>query len=101
MVTDEEFAKREAEVAALLREAGICVPPKDPSKSDAGRVDRIVEQALFEAVVRDTAEFAFRSFGETLSGVFSALSRSATPPPIKPPSAPNPPPNDWDESSGA
>jgi|GEM_PF-2270645 len=68
MITDEEL---EASVAELESLAGL--QPMEPPQSDDQRVERIVEMALYQAVMKDSVSFVFHSFTTALAGIGTGL----------------------------
>ncbi|MDA0812792.1 MAG: hypothetical protein O3C21_10435 [Verrucomicrobia bacterium] len=78
MISDLEFDSFDSEVDQLFRDAvaeanerGIAV-----NVPDEARVERIVEKAMHEAVIKDTATFFFRSFAAALAELLVAMLRA-------------------------
>ena len=65
MITDEEL---EASVAEIELLAGLGSEPMK-SPPDDSRVDRIVEMAMYQAVMKDSISFVFKGFATALSGM--------------------------------
>ncbi len=68
MISDEDYQNREEEIGQLFAQE----PRPDPA-DDVRRINRIVERALFENVVKDTTSFIFSSFGSALGGLTGAV----------------------------
>jgi len=68
MITDEELEASMIEVEEL---AGIEPPASLPPDSE--RIDRIVEKAMHEAVIKDTTSFVFLSFTTALAAIGTSL----------------------------
>ena len=93
MISDVEFESFDAEVGLLFREAevgkeraraefeaGITSPEHgQPDQPNEERVERIVAQAQHEAVIKDTADFFFRSFGPALVELLNAIIATLAP----------------------
>ncbi|MCB1095888.1 MAG: hypothetical protein R3F19_21320 [Verrucomicrobiales bacterium] len=80
MIDEREFDSFDSEVNQLFRDAFAeanerGVPVNVP---DEERVERIVEQARHEAVIKDTATFFFRSFAAALAELLVAMLRAFT-----------------------
>ena len=79
MISDLEFDSFDSEVDQLFRDAKAEAKERghDFDVPNEERVERIVEQARFEAAVKDTTTFLFRSFApaiaELMVGVLRAL----------------------------
>ncbi|MEM7387960.1 MAG: hypothetical protein AAF514_23745 [Verrucomicrobiota bacterium] len=74
-LTDKDLDLKEKELTGLLeelqteqREEEEVVLEKSPE-----RIDRIVNRAQFEGVMKDSASFLFESFGVTLTGLVRAF----------------------------
>ena len=78
MISDEDFEHDEKEIGELFARE---TPP--PGPADERRIDRIVERALFENVVKDTTSFLFTSFSSALGGLTGAMA-AALPKPSRP-----------------
>jgi len=72
-LTDEAFAKIEFQTQSIFEQAGWHVD----IVTDYERVDKIVEKAMIENVVRDTSTFLFLGFGAAIGGMSSAFFGSA------------------------
>lgn len=69
MITDEELEASLAEMEIL---AGI--EPEAPAPPEnTERVDRIVEKALYQAVMKDSISFVFHGFSTALAGISTGL----------------------------
>lgn len=74
--TDEQFFESENELLGIFgldqldrpREADTVITPANNE-----RIEKIVTEALHEAVVRDTTTFFFKTFGVGLSGLAGAV----------------------------
>lgn len=78
MISDLEFDTFDSEVDQLFREAkaeALELGAKE-GVPDEERIERIVEKAQHEAVIRDTTTFLFRSFAPALGELFGALLRA-------------------------
>ena len=69
MISDEEFDRTERELEELFGFRKVEFAPEVDSK----RIDRIVEKAMYEAVVKDTTSFVFNSFGSAIFGLAGAV----------------------------
>jgi hypothetical protein len=80
MINELEFDSFDSEVDQLFRDAVTeanerGVPVNVP---DEERVERILEKARHEAVIKDTATFFFRSFAAVLAELLVAVLRAFT-----------------------
>ena len=73
MISDLEFDSYDTEVDLLFREAKREESAAAPRVPDEERVERIIEQAKHEVVIKDTAEFIFRSFGPVIVELLTAV----------------------------
>ena len=74
--TDEEFFDSEHELLDIFGLDELGAPRVDDTfvtAANSERIEKIVIEALHEAVVRDTATFFFKTFGVGLSGFASAV----------------------------
>jgi len=75
-ITDEDFFDSENDLLAIFGlEAAEQPRPQDVelTAEHETRIDNIVEEALHEAVVKDTTAFFFKTFGVGLSGLAHAM----------------------------
>lgn len=77
MITDPELQATEEEVDRLFEE-GAVEPFCGPCEQ---RIERIMEKALFEVVVKDTTGFLFTALGAGLGELAGAMFRSLDGPP--------------------
>ena len=73
-INEEAFAKIEFQTDSVFRRAGWHVE----LVTDYERIDKIVDRAMVENVIRDTSTFIFKGFGAALTGMSSAFFGSAT-----------------------
>ena len=81
MISDLEFESFDAEVDQLFRDANAeSIERGDPVVlPDEERVERIVEKARHEAVIKDSTTFFFRSFTAAIAELLVALLRTFLP----------------------
>ena len=72
-VSNEIFAKIELQTEHIFRTAGW----NAELVTNYERIDKIVDRALLEHVMRDTSTFVFKGFGAALSGLSAAFFGSA------------------------
>ncbi len=78
MISNAQFEKQDAEILAIFARTsstGAAAPSSAPHAGDAGdsaRIERIVEKARYEAVVKDSASFLFRTLGVGVGGLAKA-----------------------------
>lgn len=72
-VNSEIFANIEIQTEHIFRSAGW----NTEIVTDYERIDKIVERALLEHVMRDTSTFVFKGFGAALTGLSAAFFGSA------------------------
>jgi len=98
MISDSQFVELDAEIWDLIGLGGAVAPksqgaaaePADaalpevvatPDAEDERRIDRIIEKARFEAVMKDSFSFLFKTMGEgateLTSGVIAAMNGEA------------------------
>ena len=73
-LNEEIYAKIEFQTDAVFRQAGWRVD----LVTDYARIDKVVERAHIENVIRDTSTFFFTGFGAAIAGMSSAFLGSAT-----------------------
>lgn len=74
-LTDEDLDLKEKELTGLLDELQTEQPEEEEVvvEKSPERIDRIVDRAQFEGVMKDSASFLFESFGTTLTGLVRAF----------------------------
>lgn len=94
MISDSQFVQLDAEIWGLMGLAGGPAPvarretgePADaalpeivaaPDAEDARRIDRIIEKARFEAVMKDSFGFLFKTMGEGTTELVAATIAAA------------------------
>ena len=78
MISELEFESFDSEVDQLFRDAEADECGMSANEPDEDRVERIVEKARHEAVIKDTMTFLFRSFAPALGELMVALLRVLT-----------------------
>jgi len=68
MINESTYIKAEAEAQKIFHEAGWVVT----KITNYDRVERIVDRAVFQNVVKDTTSFLFKGFGAAITGLSSA-----------------------------
>ena len=77
MISDENYDREEMEIRKIFEGTG---PAREPEAQSEKRINRIVERAHFESVLKDTTSFVFTSFGSGLAELTGALFGAMTPP---------------------
>jgi len=70
MISDEDLYKREAEMAELF------LPTREVSemtRPNPQRIEKIIDKALYESVIKDTTSFVFNSFGSAIVSLTGAV----------------------------
>ena len=77
--SDDDFFESENDLLGIFGLPAADAPRAEDTEltpEHSARIDNIVEEALHEAVVRDTTTFFFKTFGVGLSGVASSVFRA-------------------------
>lgn len=70
MINDEELYKNDAEVTELF------LPVTQSNRLSAPnpqRIEKIIDKALYETVIKDTTSFVFNSFGQAIFSLAGAV----------------------------
>lgn len=70
MINDEELYKNDAEMTELF----LPMTQSDRlSTPNPQRIEKIIDKALYETVVKDTTSFVFNSFGQAIASLTGAV----------------------------
>jgi len=70
MISDEDLFKREAEIEKLF------LPEQQSAletRPNPQRIEKIINKALYETVLKDTTSFVFNSFGSVIVSLTGAV----------------------------